>query len=98
MPFPVSPCGSIDMTCLVAYDIEDNRTRNRIAKYLLTMGVRLQKSVFIIEIERHAYGRLSRKLYGMAKNKGQVAIVRLCAGCRKNAVQMNDETPFFYVF
>lgn len=86
------------MTCIVAYDIEDNRTRNRLAKYLLTLGVRLQKSVFAVKVERHAFARMSRKLRTLADNKGKVAIIRLCAGCQKNAIQMDEGAPFFYVY
>ncbi len=86
------------MTCLVAYDIGDNKVRNRLARYLLTLGVRLQKSVFIVEVERHAFKRMVRKLEKLADHKGQVAVFRLCSGCRKNAIQSNDDTPFFYLF
>ncbi|MBV5341462.1 MAG: CRISPR-associated endonuclease Cas2 [Deltaproteobacteria bacterium] len=86
------------MTCIVAYDIEDNKIRNQIAKYLLSMGVRLQKSVFAIKIERHAFARMSKKLEKLSDKKGRIAIFRLCAGCQKNAIQMNDDTPQFYVF
>lgn len=86
------------MTCIVSYDIEDNRTRNRLAKYLLTMGVRLQKSVFAIKVERHAFARMTKKLEKLAEKKGKVAVFRLCAGCQKNAIQMDDGTPLFYVF
>ena len=86
------------MTCIVSYDIEDNRTRNRLAKYLLSMGVRLQKSVFAIKVERHAFSRMSRKLRTLAADKGKVAVIRLCAGCQKSAIQMDDGSPLFYVF
>jgi CRISPR-associated endonuclease Cas2 len=86
------------MTCIVAYDIEDTKIRNQVAKYLLSMGVRLQKSVFAIKVERHAFHKMSKKLETLAGRKGKIAIIRLCAGCQKNAIQMNDETPLFYVF
>lgn len=91
-------CVLIDMTCVVAYDIADNKIRNRVAKYLLSLGVRLQKSVYIIEIERHSFARIRKKLEKLTGHKGQIAIFKLCAGCRKSAVQINDGTPLFYLF
>lgn len=86
------------MICVVAYDIEDSKVRNRIAKYLLSMGVRLQKSVYIIELERHSFSRITKKLEKLVEHKGQIAIFRLCAGCCKNAIQINDDSPLFYLF
>lgn len=86
------------MTCIVAYDISDNKTRNKLAKYLLGMGVRLQKSVFAVQFERHAFKHITRKLKKISGGEGQIAVIRLCAGCQKKAIQLNDETPQFYVY
>lgn len=86
------------MTCIVAYDIEDNRTRNRLARYLLTLGVRLQKSVFAVEVERHNFEKLKSKLYSLVDKQGKVAVFRLCEGCQQKALQLGDKSARFYVF
>lgn len=52
-----------EMYCFVMYDIEDNRIRNYIAKYLIKNGcIRVQKSVFVANISRKLYLDLSQKL------------------------------------
>jgi len=84
--------------CLVAYDIEDNRIRRRLAHYLEKKGIRLQKSVFAVEIERHIFRRFLRQIEGIAGRNKKVAVFRLCAGCRKNALQIGKEKDFFYIF
>ena len=44
------------MLFFVMYDIENNRIRNYIAKYLERMGcVRVQKSIFFASLERHKF-------------------------------------------
>ena len=86
------------MTCIVAYDIKKTKIRNKVAKYLLNMGVRIQKSVFAVEIERHACKRMTRALERMTEKEDSVIIIRLCVGCRKKAIQLDPATPGFYVF
>ena len=87
------------MTCIVAYDIESNKTRNRLARYLEKIGRRVQKSVFAVEIERHAFKRFLAQMMRITGGGGKIAVIRLCAGCRKNAMHVKEEGgKFFYVF
>ncbi|MCX7966060.1 MAG: CRISPR-associated endonuclease Cas2 [Syntrophorhabdaceae bacterium] len=86
------------MTCIVSYDIESDRIRNRLARFLEKKGVRLQKSVFAIEIERHVFNGLLKGIETITKKQGKVAVFRLCEGCLKNAVQMNKDEKDVYVF
>jgi len=86
------------MTCIVSYDIESDSTRNRLARFLEKKGVRLQKSVFAVEVERHVFTGLLRGIEGITKKEGKVAVFKLCEGCLKNAVQMNKEEKDVYVF
>lgn len=52
-----------DMYAFVLYDIEDNRVRNHIAKYLIKKGcVRVQKSVFLAELKRKLYDEIHTTL------------------------------------
>ena len=86
------------MTYLVAYDIECHRVRARLAKYLEKCGIRLQKSVFAVRLERFRYKSFMRKLQHIAGADGKVAVFRLCAGCSNSSVQLGAKEPTLWVF
>jgi len=47
------------MNCFIFYDIEDNRLRVQIAKYLLAKGAqRVQKSVYLANISKKIYSEI----------------------------------------
>lgn len=51
------------MLYLIAYDIEDNRVRTQIAKYLIKKGcMRIQKSVYLIKSNRTTYNDIHETL------------------------------------
>jgi len=88
------------MTCIVAYDIEDNNVRGKLSRHLQKNGVRLQKSVFAVEIERHAFRRFLSEMETITHKTGKVAVFSLCIGCQKNAIQLSlgSGEKHFYVF
>lgn len=86
------------MVYIVAYDIEDNRKRGRLAKFLLKKGRRLQKSVFAVTVERHAFKGFCHQIVRIAGRHEQIAMFRLCAGCRDSAIRLGEEEPQVYVF
>ncbi len=44
------------MLCFIFYDIENNKVRTKIAKYLLRKGcIRVQKSVFLAQLDRKVF-------------------------------------------
>lgn len=52
-----------DMLYLVMYDIEDNRVRTHIAKYLLSKGcIRIQKSVYLARSRQQIFQEISDTL------------------------------------
>ncbi len=54
---------SAHMIYFVMYDIEDNKIRTQIAKFLERKGcVRVQKSIFLAETERKVYDEISETL------------------------------------
>lgn len=54
---------SYDMTYLVMYDIEDNRVRTHIAKYLLSKGcIRIQKSVYMARTHQKVFTEINDTL------------------------------------
>jgi len=53
----------IDMLYFIMYDIEDNKIRNCVAKYLEKKGcVRIQKSIFIASSNRKTYDEIKNTL------------------------------------
>jgi CRISPR-associated endonuclease Cas2 len=86
------------MTCIVSYDIESDKIRTRLARFLEKHGVRIQKSVFAVEIERHVFTRFKKGIENITRRQGKVAIFRLCEGCLRSAIQMSKDEKDFYVF
>ncbi|RMG01827.1 MAG: CRISPR-associated endonuclease Cas2 [Nitrospirae bacterium] len=87
------------MIVCVAYDIGDDKARNRVSLMLAKKGVRLQKSVFLIELKQKELKTFARKLRRMVSNKDAIALFPLCARCRGDAIQINCYSPEgVYVF
>jgi len=80
------------MRYVVAYDIEEDRVRTRIAAVLGGYGTRVQKSVFECNLEQDALDRLTRALSEelSAAPGGDVRIYRLCADCYGASVGLGD--------
>jgi CRISPR-associated endonuclease Cas2 len=86
------------MTCIIAYDIEDNKIRSRLSHFLEKGGIRLQKSVFAVKIERHRLTRFLRQIEGITHSQGKVAVFRMCIGCQNNAIYLGKKEPSFHVY
>jgi CRISPR-associated protein Cas2 len=54
---------STHMIFFIMYDIEDNKVRTHIAKYLIKKGcTRVQKSIFLAELDRTIYSEIHKTL------------------------------------
>lgn len=74
------------MPCwLVAYDISRTATRNRVANRLEKAGLRLQRSVFIVEGGAKFLGKLERDLQEIIGNDDSLLIAPLCGRCLAEA-------------
>jgi len=83
----------------VAYDISDDNQRSRVSLLLAQKGIRLQRSVFLIELKERELRSFARKLRGMVSGKDSIALFPLCGRCRDNAIQINCYCPEgVYVF
>jgi len=81
------------MRYVVAYDIEEDRVRTRIAAVLASYGTRVQKSVFECNLEADALERLTRLLseeLSAAPGGGDIRIYRLCADCYGASVGLGE--------
>jgi CRISPR-associated endonuclease Cas2 len=87
------------MTLIVAYDISHDKTRTQMVKFLQKRkGVRLQKSVFAVEIERHGFKRFLSQLEKIPKKTDKVAVFDLCKRCQQQAVRFNEPVIKYLVF
>lgn len=79
------------MVYLILYDIEDNRVRTQISKYLLKKGChRIQKSVFITETNRAGIQQMRetlQKVNAMYQNEDSIIILPV-AEDSLNAIQL----------
>ncbi len=85
------------MLCIVTYDIKVNKIRTKLVRYLVKRkGIRLQKSVFAVLVERHVFKLFLNDIRKITGEKDLLAVFRLCKGCQKNAIQLTeDEKPVF---
>lgn len=68
--YPLKP--KKDMICFITYDITDNRIRKKISDYLEEKGcVRVQKSIFLAQIERVVFKTLQEGLASIAAAYGE---------------------------
>ena len=79
----------------VAYDITDDKRRNKVAKILKDFGNRIQFSVFECNTDRRALLRLQSRLE-KAINLGEDTIIfyHLCATCEKQIHRMGLKKEF----
>lgn len=86
------------MILIVVYDIEKTKVRNKIADFLEKKGIRIQKSVFLVEISRHYKKDFLKTLKKLSDETSKVAIFEQCKNCMKTAVKIDEDNPNFYVF
>ncbi len=71
------------MHIIVAYDIPDDRRRNRLAKALAGFGIRVQKSVFEAEMPDQRLDALYRAIHAeIDPEEDSIRIWRLCKRCQ----------------
>ena len=53
---PSNRLSPTEMLCMISYDIENNKVRRVVAKYLIQQGcIRVQKSVYLAKVDRKQY-------------------------------------------
>ena len=80
------------MRYVIAYDIEEDRVRTRVAAILASYGSRVQKSVFECDLEAETLERLNQRLLAelAPAGGGDVRIYRLCADCYGASVGLGE--------
>ena len=68
----------------VAYDITDDKRRNRVAKILKDFGTRIQYSVFECDTDRRSLLRLQSRLEkAIDLQEDTITFYHLCMACEK---------------
>ncbi len=86
------------MNYIVAYDIEDDRRRNQISRFLKSRGVRLQKSVYWVEVERYQFKGFLSHLRRIAQPEAGIIVFRLCKGCQGAVLSLSEQEDTRVVF
>jgi len=71
------------MLTVIAYDVTDDRRRERVSTLLADHGRRVNYSVFECELEAEEFTQLQGQLARLIdQREDRVVLYRLCAGCR----------------
>ncbi len=89
---------------LISYDISDNRRRNKVAKYLLDYGQRVQYSVFEVSEKREIIEVMFSHLQTLiAPEEDSIRMYIICRACRDEIITIGRgrdyelDDPYFIV-
>ncbi|HAR48632.1 hypothetical protein ER57_16360 [Smithella sp. SCADC] len=89
---------------IVAYDITDGKRLNRVAKVMLDYGVRVQKSIFEVEVSQKVFRELKKRIEDIIVTEADgVKYFPLCEKCAGTVEiigqgQFTDPDREYYVF
>ncbi|MEN6432330.1 MAG: CRISPR-associated endonuclease Cas2 [Smithella sp.] len=92
------------MNMIVAYDITDGKRLNRVAKVMLDYGVRVQKSIFEVEVSQKVFRELKKRIEDIIVTEADgVKYFPLCEKCAGTVEiigqgQFTDPDREYYVF
>lgn len=79
------------VTYLAAYDISEDQRRARLAALLQAYGDRIQKSVFLLNVDANELSTVTTKAGGiMNVNTDSLWVLRQCAGCWEVSIQLGQ--------
>ena len=76
---------------LIAYDIADDKKRQRVARYLETLGLRIQKSVFVVNLRPEKLKTVANRLDTMRDSNDIIDLIPVCGNCRKLSIRLGPE-------
>jgi len=86
------------MMYLVAYDISDTKIRTKIAHYLEGKGIRIQKSVFMLDVNKNKIVPIMQTLKKLRKQDGVIHVISVCRLCWQKSYVTGQETPENFFF
>ncbi len=89
------------LLCLISYDIpsdeEGTRRRTRLAKLLLSIGLRIHFSVFEAEISSGSLHSLIDDISAIIdSSKDSIRIYTICARCRQQTISLGPQKHLEY--
>ncbi len=85
------------MHYIIAYDVSDNKVRRRLCKILLDKGVRIQESVFAVNLKKHEIKSITKRLEQTLNKQGIIHIISVCSACSKKSLAINKEIEYYAI-
>jgi CRISPR-associated protein Cas2 len=79
------------MTYLICYDIADNKKRNKVSKLLEKFGTRIQRSIFMSDLNLKQYSIISLKLVSFISDDDSIFIIPICRNCLDNSKYLGNK-------
>ena len=77
------------MEYIIAYDLADDRRRDRLVRTLLDYGKRIQMSVFAVHLDDELFDRMITRIRSVVdENEDRVHVFRLCGACEERVIMM----------
>ena len=79
---------------VVSYDICNQKRLNKAAKIILDYGIRVQKSVYEVELNSAQFTELCRRLSSIIKaEEDGVKLFKLCEVCTNKRISIGVDVP-----
>lgn len=90
------------MEYIVAYDLTDDRRRDRLARTLLDYGKRIQHSVFAVHLDEELFERMLARVKSVIdEDEDRVHVFRICGACEERVITFGQgempEDPDFVI-
>jgi len=78
---------------VIAYDVSDDRRRNRLARLLLDYGDRVQGSVFEADLSSDEVERILSRAAELVESAESLKVYVLCADCADRVRSLGRDWP-----
>ncbi|MCK9335684.1 MAG: CRISPR-associated endonuclease Cas2 [Candidatus Cloacimonetes bacterium] len=83
------------MHYIIAFDVSDDKVRRKLCKMLLNKGVRIQESVFAVNLKKHEVKSMTKNLEKTLNKQGIIHIINVCGTCAKKSLAINKEIEYY---
>ena len=85
------------MTYVISYDITSPKKLTKTAKYLERIGVRIQKSIFVVQANQHRIKTIRSELEQITGPEGDILVIPVCNACNNRVKRLGPENELFVV-
>lgn len=83
------------MHYVIAFDVSSDKVRRRLTKILLDKGIRIQESVFAVNLKAHELNSVCRKLDKILDKQGIIHIFSVCGNCARKSLAINRQLEYY---